>query len=354
MMLSEANLQLLQEVPIFRDVQRDQVLFHLAANLQEVEFPAQHQILKQGGTGGRLYILTSGRVKIHSGTLQLLTLGPGSHFGELSLLDGEPPVASVTTLEPTQCWTLNQAQVLTAIAESPEIGVGLMRGLAAYIRKLDQYATGWVRGLLSVAWADGEYSAQEKDLLESLIHQQLFPEVNLGNLQPISPQELAQCLGNEPAIAENFLRMAMIVALANGTYSESEDRLLQQFCTYLGLRPQVLDHLHKILENTTAPASPATSPLLGAPAQGVDVLHPIRQWLDELEVDTPHTARFLCKLIPAQCPFERDIVLFGHKVVHIPPMCKLNPLYDQLVGLRFRALTYLADECQEDITPYLT
>ncbi|NJN23641.1 MAG: nitrogenase, partial [Acaryochloridaceae cyanobacterium RL_2_7] len=40
-------------------------------------------------------------------------------------------------------------------------------------------------------------------------------------------------------------------------------------------------------------------------------------------------------------------------IVHIPPMCKINPLYEQLVGLRFRSLSFLADECQEDISAYL-
>jgi hypothetical protein len=58
-------------------------------------------------------------------------------------------------------------------------------------------------------------------------------------------------------------------------------------------------------------------------------------------------------MIPAQCPFERDVKLFGDKVVHIPAMCKLNPLYNQLVGLRFRALSYLADEKGEDISAYI-
>jgi hypothetical protein len=31
---------------------------------------------------------------------------------------------------------------------------------------------------------------------------------------------------------------------------------------------------------------------------------------------------------------------------------KLNPLYDQLIDLRFRSLSYLADECGVDVTPY--
>ncbi|MGM3308185.1 Mo-dependent nitrogenase C-terminal domain-containing protein [Anabaena sp. WFMT] len=83
-----------------------------------------------------------------------------------------------------------------------------------------------------------------------------------------------------------------------------------------------------------------------------DLLQPIRQWLDEIEIQNRKLAKFIAKLIPAQCPFERDIVVFGRKIAHIPPMCKLNPLYDQLVGLRFRALCYLVDKCGEDIQSY--
>lgn len=83
-----------------------------------------------------------------------------------------------------------------------------------------------------------------------------------------------------------------------------------------------------------------------------DLLHPIRQRLDQLEVRNVKTARWIAKLIPAQCPFERDIKLLGRTIAHIPPLCKLNPLYDQFVMLRFRALCYLADECGEDIRSY--
>ncbi|MBD1935964.1 Mo-dependent nitrogenase C-terminal domain-containing protein [Microcoleus sp. FACHB-68] len=81
----------------------------------------------------------------------------------------------------------------------------------------------------------------------------------------------------------------------------------------------------------------------------IDLLQPVRQRLDQWEIRDPELAKFLYKAIPAQCPFERDIKLFGRKVGHIPPLCKLNPLYDQLVGLRFRALCYLVDECGVDI-----
>jgi len=82
-----------------------------------------------------------------------------------------------------------------------------------------------------------------------------------------------------------------------------------------------------------------------------DMLQPLRQWVNKINICDRTSAHRLCKLIPAQCPFERDLKLFG-RTLHIPPMCKLNPLYEEVVGLRFRALCYLADECGEDITSY--
>ncbi|OKH19479.1 nitrogenase [Hydrococcus rivularis NIES-593] len=78
-------------------------------------------------------------------------------------------------------------------------------------------------------------------------------------------------------------------------------------------------------------------------------LEALRYWLDTIEIQNRNLARFLCRVIPVQCPFERDLIFFGRKVAHIPPLCKLNPFYEQLVGLRFRAVCYLVEECGESI-----
>lgn len=83
-----------------------------------------------------------------------------------------------------------------------------------------------------------------------------------------------------------------------------------------------------------------------------DIFKPLRQWIDNFQVCDRAIAHRICQLVPAQCPFERDIQVFGKTILHIPPMCKLNPLYEEVVGLRFRALCYLADECGEDVTQY--
>jgi hypothetical protein len=83
-----------------------------------------------------------------------------------------------------------------------------------------------------------------------------------------------------------------------------------------------------------------------------NLFRPIATKLDAVEIDNAQLAHFICRWIPAQCPFERDVQVFGRVLFHIPPMCKLNPLYEQFVGLRFKALCYLADVLGEDIAAY--
>lgn len=83
-----------------------------------------------------------------------------------------------------------------------------------------------------------------------------------------------------------------------------------------------------------------------------NILHPLRRLVDEFPVKNARLAHLICQIIPCCCPFERDIQLLG-RTFHLPPLCKLNPLYDNFVFLRFRALSYLSDECGEDVTKYI-
>ena len=215
----------------------------------------------------------------------------------------------------------------------------------------------WLRGLYTLALADGQFDEQEQQLIDSFTHGELATTASISSLEPILPQELGRILGNNPKLAENFLRTAVMVALADGIYSVCEDDLLHQFCQALELKVVALDTLRRALQDLSNLQSGVSSPLCSPPNHHpddhhIDVLAPVKHWLDGLEIHDPKVAHTLCKLIPPQCPFERDITIFGRKIVHIPPMCKLNPLYEQFVGLRFRALCYLADECHEDISKY--
>jgi hypothetical protein len=111
---------------------------------------------------------------------------------------------------------------------------------------------------------------------------------------------------------------------------------------------------HGLLTSWIDPSRSAqvTETPLASLSKPADLLLPLRQWLNRVEFHEAALARRICRLIPCQCPFARKIQLFGHTLLEIPPLCKLNPLYEELMALRFRALCYLADECGEDISRY--
>jgi len=217
----------------------------------------------------------------------------------------------------------------------------------------------WLRGLLSIAWADGHFDEEEKAAINAMVTSEFAPDIDFSTLEPITPQDLADELHLDSAAAQNFLRMAVMVSLSDGIYSEAENTKIIAFADALNLDSDVLSSLQSTLEKFTSSqpgdSQPKTSTKdkLKKKINNVKPLKPVRDWLDEFSIDDPRLAKFVCKLVPSQCPFERDVQLFGDKVIHIPPMCKVNPLYEQLVGLRFRALTYLADEVGEDVSPYL-
>jgi tellurite resistance protein len=223
----------------------------------------------------------------------------------------------------------------------------------------DRQIIAWFRGLYTIALADGYYDPKEQELIGQLT-QDLANIDGENPLESITPEELAEKLGKEPDTAENFLRTAVLVAVADGVYSAPEYELLHQFSAALDIEIEALKALENNLyrpEAATATEDVSDSALSLTPPEksrpSVDVLYPVKDWLEGMDIKDPRLAKFICRVIPPQCPFERDINLFGRKIAHIPPLCKLNPLYEQFTLLRFRSLSYLADECGEDVTKYV-
>ncbi len=79
------------------------------------------------------------------------------------------------------------------------------------------------------------------------------------------------------------------------------------------------------------------------------LLRLVQNGIDRIEIRDRDMALLIYRMIPSQCPFARDVKLFGRLLFRIPPLCKLNPVYDQLMALRFRAMCYLVDQCGIDL-----
>ena len=99
----ENLLNILTSSAVFRDLPKE-TLEAATSVMQTLEVPPRTIIFREGDPGDSLYCISKGKVKIFrrdsSGMkIDLATLGPGSTFGEMALLSGEPRSASVEVLE---------------------------------------------------------------------------------------------------------------------------------------------------------------------------------------------------------------------------------------------------------------
>jgi CRP-like cAMP-binding protein len=134
----ETRLRFLQEVTIFQEMDQNDFLPELASNLEEVVFLANQTIFSKGDEGQLLYILVSGKVKVHLDDFTLAYLEPGSYFGEMALFESRPRAASATAVEESQCLILTRQQVYQAIKDSPNIALNIIRLLAQRVRKFNR------------------------------------------------------------------------------------------------------------------------------------------------------------------------------------------------------------------------
>ena len=61
----------------------------------EVTFEAGQPIAEQGMLAVDFYLILDGEAEVVAGDERLASLGPGDHFGELAVIDGEPRSATV-------------------------------------------------------------------------------------------------------------------------------------------------------------------------------------------------------------------------------------------------------------------
>ncbi len=130
--------EILQRVPLFSDLPAD-ALAALAGRLRRRRMPAGTPVVYKGDPSGAMYLIASGRVKVHGATASgddiiLTVLGPGDFFGEMSLLDGEPRSADISTLEPSELLLLEGDALRETISEQPLVAWTLLKILSQRLR----------------------------------------------------------------------------------------------------------------------------------------------------------------------------------------------------------------------------
>ena len=137
--MKSTDADILRSVPLFADLDPD-ALTLLAARLRRRKLPGSTPVVYKGDPSGALYLIASGRVKVHQATtggdeVILDVLGPGDFFGEMSLLDGQPRSADVSTLEPSELLLLGGDALRETIHQQPAVAWTLLRLLSQRLRE---------------------------------------------------------------------------------------------------------------------------------------------------------------------------------------------------------------------------
>lgn len=123
----------LAAVPLFAGLTKKE-LAHLASGTEIVDVPADAVVVQQDDYGEGVFVLLEGAAKVVRNGRTVATLGAGSHFGELALLDPGPRTASVVTTEPSRLGILGAAAFRVGLRESPRMGERLLASLARRAR----------------------------------------------------------------------------------------------------------------------------------------------------------------------------------------------------------------------------
>jgi serine/threonine protein phosphatase PrpC/CRP-like cAMP-binding protein len=95
-------------------------------------------LVGEGTKSSELYVIVGGRVAVERGGRRLSELGPGTHFGDMALVEDAPRSATVVALEPMDLLVIGREQMIGLMRQDPVLATKvlwtLVQSLSARLR----------------------------------------------------------------------------------------------------------------------------------------------------------------------------------------------------------------------------
>jgi CRP/FNR family cyclic AMP-dependent transcriptional regulator len=134
-------IEFLASVPLFAGL-NDRQKQRIARRFSQRTYQTGETIIHQGHIGVGLFIIVSGEVEViredgDGNKNHVATIGRGEFFGEFSLIDEAPRIATVNaTSSVVECLILSRLDFLAALQEDTEMPLVIMRELVGRLRNL--------------------------------------------------------------------------------------------------------------------------------------------------------------------------------------------------------------------------
>src|SRR6476660_2124849 len=97
----------------------------------EQDAPSGQVLVREGATGGSLFVILSGTVAVSRGGRRVGILGGGALLGEAAMLDGRPRTASAVVEEDARLLVVPGSAVRRLLDERPGLREALLRAAHA-------------------------------------------------------------------------------------------------------------------------------------------------------------------------------------------------------------------------------
>ncbi len=134
---TERKIPLLREVALFDGIDPEGLAM-IAERALEVDFADGRPIVRQGEVGTGFFLVTAGSARVVRDGTTIAEYGPGDFFGELSLLDGRPRIASVVATAPTTCLAIASWDFEALLESQPRLAIAILKGVAGRLRNVNE------------------------------------------------------------------------------------------------------------------------------------------------------------------------------------------------------------------------
>jgi CRP-like cAMP-binding protein len=128
-------LETLATVPLFSACSKKELAL-VAKGAERLSVAAGKVIVTEGAAGTEFFVILSGTARVERSGRDVATLGAGSFFGDLALLDRAPRNASVIAASPMELAKVGQ-RAFDELLEVPGFSKKLLAGLARRLRQAD-------------------------------------------------------------------------------------------------------------------------------------------------------------------------------------------------------------------------
>ena len=132
----QQGIELLRSVWLFERCSRRE-LDALQRIATPLDVPAGKVLTTQGDIGCEFFVIVGGKAEATRGRVSIGTLGAGSFFGEMALLDRRPRTATVTTLEPTTVLVITAREFNSLVESMPSVDRKMLVVLAERLRDVE-------------------------------------------------------------------------------------------------------------------------------------------------------------------------------------------------------------------------